>query len=1644
MLDIRLRLADDNGNPGRVIETLSLSWTGYSSQTVKFAVSEKISGQLDAPFLVIAEYATSRSGPWKRVPRNDLFIVDEDSADSVDTSGAVTFTATGMLPWLAARYPLWWRPGDSADLERGYAGRTAGYILRDLIESAKTVQGWGPNVTLGFTDPIDSAGQKWTEAVSQAWPLFTTTLGRVIQSLTEQGYMEWWSEGFQLKAVNPGTGADRSNTVTLGGPGFSRAPAARKFDPATAIVVQYELGWTHFDNPGAETRFGKLYKVMSQSGAKTRAAAEKNTQPALTEARAMQEELSYEWELSGDGVPVPWESFQVGDVVTARTRRGTKVLRVIGIDVSKDANGLVKATAVVGSKLLNLQAKLAKRSAAASVGQIIGGSGAALPPAGAPAKAAPVPPTALRVASNTGSWGEDGTERSSVTIAWDGVSQAVDGFGVDVDSYEVWSRRASETMALLTRTAALSTTVTTWTPGEDRYVTVRARSRAGVWSEFAPEISVTPTRPVSIVPKTPTGLAIASNVGAFAADGAATATVRVTWAAVTQSTADLPLTVGAYRAELEDGQVWVELAETTGLEATFTVPTGKTRRVRVRARSGLGVWGDPSAPLSVTGANPAQVSTAASVPVLAAGMGLVTVTWDGKLVGGANPPASFQLLYAETAPAASGPWTRAAGSPARAAGQVATIKGAAGSTVFVRFVWIDTLGRISSASTVASVAVTPVGGGDIDKTITDALDQAGQKATAAGQTAEKAVQDALEARQAAGTAQTTAEAARDSAIAAARNAENKVVNGTFERGTEGWDVSGLTLDPSGGREGTAALVSTGTGTALQPAVTVTPGQRWRLEFWYRTDGTQAGATLVGGLRIQRWNGTAWSDAAFSTTTVVGDWTRQAIDYVVPEGVTRIRTRLAWAYSGGVRLWFDDVRLYDVTQIVALEAAAQAAQDTATKAERDAATAQEKADQAASAASAAQGKADSAASAAAAAQGRADSAFANARTAQDAAEAAAARAAAMLASAENKIADPSMSLGQWAPVGGWAVATDKGRTDSTSLTKGGQSTTASTVVLSTPGSTTAITMPVEPGQVLEVGGWYCTSADWNGSASNSKLRFANQSNGLIGPTNGIPTAREEWTRTSGRYTVPANGSVTGVRLNVVSDHTTGRVWWDDFFLRDITAAVKAETDAAAAAEAARVAQAAADAAAKTAADALAKAGTAQETAEAAVSSASGRNALYHAVTGPSGLGTRAGDIWHQWSTLSGSEGRLLATWRWTGSAWAKTQLDEKYIPLLDIGSGTYGLMRGDRLESFTVTTEKLLVGNLSNLVADPALTLPVGVAYTSVVGSDSSWSIVDTTGLPGRALTMKATSSTGQHRLKSRERAQVNPGEKYAIAARARVTLTSGARPLIRLVWRTATGTFISNSGSVNLGSASGGSWETTSGIFTVPEGATIATAEWEIEVPSSFVGELWVGSPMWRAAATGQVIVDGDITGRHVAARSFTGEHMQLGSLSVDLVEPAFGQNLDLIGNGAISLVTSVQSELQQNLAQARDDLAATEARAADAARTAGAAQSGVSTAQQQVEQVRSAQAATQASLAQTQAYFRFANGEAIIGRTDSPSTMHLRNTGLEIREEGVPVMWVNAKQIHVPSLVTTTVVLGNHQLVREGSRTVMRYVEPR
>lgn len=93
--------------------------------------------------------------------------------------------------------------------------------------------------------------------------------------------------------------------------------------------------------------------------------------------------------------------------------------------------------------------------------------------------------------------------------------------------------------------------------------------------------------------------------------------------------------------------------------------------------------------------------------------------------------------------------------------------------------------------------------------------------------------------------------------------------------------------------------------------------------------------------------------------------------------------------------------------------------------------------------------------------------------------------------------------------------------------------------------------VSPGKKYRYGCWYKTSADFNGSPGNSKLRLATQSGALIGGATYFYAAKDQWTYVGAVYTIPDNTSITGLQLSVVVDNTVGTVWVDDVVLEEVT-------------------------------------------------------------------------------------------------------------------------------------------------------------------------------------------------------------------------------------------------------------------------------------------------------------------------------------------------------------------------------------------------------------------------------------------------------------------------------------------------------------
>jgi hypothetical protein len=600
------------------------------------------------------------------------------------------------------------------DMVDGYRTFTSpGHLMRVLFQGAQ-VNGWGPNVTWNFTDTLDSNGVAWTAAELPPRQRALQPIATILNTLVEQGLVEWDAQGQQVRLYRPGRGTDRSGTIKLGGPGFERAPSKSAFDVFTRLtVILGGLGYNdneNVTNVGADNRFGELWAIQTQADTISHTEAARLAAPALAAGRDLKRELSYDW-TPNSMTPLPLYDFTVGDVVKCRVEDGWMTQRVVGVVLAKNTEGVTTARAVVGDKMLSAVAKLTNRAEAATVGQIIQG-GAGIPAVPPPTLGlTPKAPTGLVVETNESVALPDGDVQTHVKLNWANVTQATDNSTITIQDYEVWARRGSELSTLLQTVPVSELHIYGWEPLVDRYVKVRARAVSGALSAFTTEVAVTPVATVARTPAAPTGLAVSSNVGSFQGNGSTTSRITLTWNAVTLDDQGVGMSIQDYEVQIKDGTAWVPFAPVTGTTISFDITAGTTRDVKVRARSTLGVWGNVSGVVSVTGNQPATPSSTPSTPTLSSSLGMVLPVWDG-LIGGSAPPSSFQHLITQRAPASSGPWTDV-GVPATRAGQTATLRETVGSTVWVRFRWVDTVGRLANASSAVSIVVTGVTGPDI-------------------------------------------------------------------------------------------------------------------------------------------------------------------------------------------------------------------------------------------------------------------------------------------------------------------------------------------------------------------------------------------------------------------------------------------------------------------------------------------------------------------------------------------------------------------------------------------------------------------------------------------------------------------------------------------------------------------------------------------------------------------------------------------------------------------------------------------------------------------------------------------------------------------------------------------------------------------
>lgn len=281
----------------------------------------------------------------------------------------------------------------------------------------------------------------------------------------------------------------------------------------------------------------------------------------------------------------------------------------------------------------------------------------------------------------------------------------------------------------------------------------------------------------------------------------------------------------------------------------------------------------------------------------------------------------------------------------------------------------------------------------------------------------------------------------------------------------------------------------------------------------------------------------------------------------------------------------------------------------------------------------------------------------------------------------------------------------------------------------------------------------------------------------------------------------------------------------------------------------------------------------------------------------------GDRWEKWSTLSVG-GKLLQTWRHNGSAWVEEILDATYIPLIDIGAGTFGSLKGGRLEANSVTADKVLIGIGGNLFPDPDMMDAEG--YQAVTGM--TWGGMGSGKLGRNSFTIPGTDtqSGSYYGLGTPyRRPPVVPGQQYRVSVWARTAQAAPARGVSLYLRFYDAGGFVtwgSPQNASNPDALKANEWTEISGIITAPDNAVNMTLGFFSQ--TTLTTAVRFSDPSIRQATGGQLIVNGSITGDHVDAQSVGAKVGTFVQINVD--------QIDVTGNA--NFKTAVADKLFVNM----------------------------------------------------------------------------------------------------------------------------------
>lgn len=372
----------------------------------------------------------------------------------------------------------------------------------------------------------------------------------------------------------------------------------------------------------------------------------------------------------------------------------------------------------------------------------------------------------------------------------------------------------------------------------------------------------------------------------------------------------------------------------------------------------------------------------------------------------------------------------------------------------------------------------------------------------------------------------------------------------------------------------------------------------------------------------------------------------------------------------------------------------------------------------------------------------------------------------------------------------------------------------------------------------------------------------------------------------------------------------------------------------------------------------------------------------------------------------------------------------------IADAATGTIDPTRLIASSISTSKLLVASLANLLEDPGMETNSEVSWNNATAD-----VTKSTSTPrsGSYVLRMVSTSSGYEATRHQTAIAVQPGEQYLFLAWARMEgAGAGVQDGLELAvaygaTAGATSTVESIAESPELGSTYvriDGTWTVPAGVFFVRPAIVIAD-----DTPGSVY---LVDDLAFIRRNSSELIVDGAITAGKLAAGSVTAEAIAAGSITANAIQAgaitAEKLAADSVTANAIAADSVTANAIQAGVIEAYHLTAAVgESLDISSNESINLIVGDLATTNLGLDEVTG-------TVEQMGTYYQFGENEATITTgVGSVYQLALSSTGIEIREGGVAVSTWDSGQMLVPSAVVDRIVLGNHQIEKYADGTVVR-----